>query len=142
MTKQVKFDINVALVHEDERRAIYEPERVLEGLEGKWYAHNFIIIKDQNSSIENHYHDYTEVFFGLSGRFKFVLTNSKGTEKPVIYTLKPGSRLCLPEGIVHRITGLVGSTYAAYGNVKFDPRRFLQVDKNVILKLEEALNEM
>ena len=123
---EIRHDENVALANSDPRRVIYDPEQILDGLEGKWYAHNIITLSSEGEGLElgKHYHNYEEVFFTPTGEFNFRFVD-QGDLETREYTLGPGSRIFIPRDVGHIVTGRPGNVLMGYGNVPFDSDRLI-----------------
>ena len=129
--RQVRYDENVAVAHQDERRIIYDPDKIFDNLDGLFCQHNVIAISQNGLELGNHYHDYKELFFTPTGEFDFRLVDidDLATRK---YTLKAGDRLLIPEGIGHVATGKIGNVLIGYGNVRFNPKRLIPCSKEAL----------
>ena len=128
----VKYDENIALVHSDLRRKIYDPEQILSGLDGRWYIHNIITISQDGLELGRHFHDYDEVFFTPTGIFDFKLIDIDNlvTRR---YSLAPGSRILIPEKVGHIATGHKGNVLLGYGNAPFSPERIISCSEQFLL---------
>lgn len=128
--KQIKYDQEGALVHSDQRRSIYDPKKILEGI-GKWYPHSIIRIEQDNLILGNHYHDYKELFFTPTGNFHFRFVDLDDLETKD-YDLKAGERIIIPEGIGHAVAGNKGNILLGYGNVLFNPKGIIPCPENAL----------
>ncbi len=131
---QIVYVEGVGLAHEDERRAIYNPEKLLEGLDkyGPWFNHNIIRIKQTGLQLGNHHHDYSEVFFTPTGDLEFLFTDKNFPKDVREFSMNQGSRLFIPEDIDHRVIGSKGAILMGYGNVQFDPKRLISSSSEVL----------
>jgi len=128
----VRYDENIALVHSDLRRRIYDPEEILSGLDGKWYIHNIIVVSQDGLELGRHFHDYDEVFFTPTGIFDFKLLDIDNLETRK-YSLPPGSRIFIPEKVGHIATGHKGNVLLSYGNALFNPERTTPCSEQFLL---------
>jgi mannose-6-phosphate isomerase-like protein (cupin superfamily) len=133
-------------VHSDNRRAIYDPQKITNDLEGDWYAHNLMEIYGQNifnadCLLGKHHHDYEEVFFIPSGILDFLLIDPENPKQISKIKLDSGKRLFIPKGVDH-LTFNKGNNPAilmGYGNVPFDPKRLIPSNGEVLkILLSEA----
>ena len=129
--EEIRYEENRAIAHDDERRTIYEPEKILDRLEGTWHEHNIIAIKGGGFELGNHYHDYQEVFFTPTGIFDFRFVDLEDLETRK-FTLNAGSRILIPERIGYVITGNKGSILIGYGNVPFNLKRLISCPQEAI----------
>lgn len=135
----IEYLKRAALVHSDERRRdIYDPEKILEGLDnyGSWFAHNIITITKTGAHLGNHHHDYLEVFFTPTGSLEFLFATEDNPEDIRNFVMEAGSRLFIPEGVDHRVIGHEGNVLMGYGNARFDRKRLIKSSKEVL----EAFN--
>ena len=135
----IKYDENVALIHFDLMRRIYAPEKILGGLDGKWYIHNIIVFSQDGLKLGGHFHDYTQVFFTLTGIFDFKLIDIDNLETKR-YSLAPGSRIVIPEKVGHIIKGGKENILIGYGSVPFNPERSIPCSKQLLNILESVNN--
>ena len=135
--ENIRFDESIALVNSDERRDIYDPERILNGIERRWYHHSVIVINQQNLKLGNHFHDYQEVFFTPTGGFYFTFVDRDNVKNSATFELIRGSRILIPENMPHVVVGKENSVLLGYGNVQFDPKRLIIPDESVL----EALSK-
>ena len=105
----------------------------MEGLEGKWYAHNIIVLSQEGEELElgNHYHNYEEVFFTPTGGFDFGFVDQEDLETRT-YHLESGSRIFIPRDVGHVVTGKPENILMGYGNVPFDPKRLIQCSEKAL----------
>lgn len=130
--ENIRFDESIALVQADERRIIYDPEKILEGISGRWYSHSIIVINRPNLKLGNHFHDYQEVFFTPTGDFYFTFVDKENLENSVTYELQRGQRILIPENVPHVVVGKKDSVLLGYGNVQFDPKRLITPTESVL----------
>ena len=118
----VRYDIDT-IAHSDVRRTIYQPEKIMNGVEG-FVWHNAMTLSSDGLELGKHFHDYQEFFFTPTGVFEVRLVDMEDmvTKK---YTLTPGSRILIPENIGHIFTGRTGNVLMAWGNAPFDPKRLI-----------------
>jgi len=129
---------DIALAHRDERRTIYEPERILRGLEdlGPWYAHNIIKIDTSGLKLGKHFHDYHEVFFTPTGGFFYSLVDMEDLDRTGRVELAPGQRLVIPPNVGHVVTAEEGSVIMGYGNAEFNPKKLIPCTEEALKVLE------
>ena len=132
--EQVRYDENPALGHTDPRRTIYNPEKILNGLNGDFYSHNIIFISQDGLELGKHFHDYLEVFFTPTGEFDFRLVDLDDLETRK-YSLNAGGRILIPEGVGHIVTGNKNNVLMGYGSIPFDPKRLIPCSKEALEKL-------
>jgi len=135
--EDTKFDQNIAVVHSDERRIIYDPEKILSGLDdfGYWFSHNIITISAPNLSLGGHHHDYHEIFFTPTGGFDFRLVDNE-SKKRKDYVLAKGSRILIPPYVTHMVNGEEGSVLMGFGNQKFTPEGLIKSNEDILAILE------
>lgn len=127
---------NVGAAHVDERRRIYDPSKLLEGLEGPiWFPHNLIVLNKEGLELGNHYHDYQEVYFTPTGGLTFRLCDI-GTKESARYELNPGDRLFIPSETAHAVIGRKDAILLGFGNVEFDPKRLIAYNDEIREVLE------
>jgi hypothetical protein len=131
---EVKYTKNVGLAHEDTRRALYDPERLSEGLSYSFVPNNIIAISQDGLELGKHFHDYHEFFFTPTGEFDMRLVDMTDLQT-ARYTLKKGDRLFIPQGIGHIVTGRRGDVLMCFGTVPFDPKRLIPCSKEALEKL-------
>ncbi len=134
----LKMDMVVAVVHSDQRRIIYNPEKILRGLEvfaEQWYPHNIITLTQGGLELGKHHHDYSEVFFTPTGGFDFYVADSEDFQQAYRFVLNSGSRVLLPENVDHVVIGSSGAVLMGYGNIEFDPKRLFPSSKEVLESL-------
>lgn len=141
--EEVRFDEDLRstyplLGHTDRRRVIYDPEAILKDLSGNWIHHNVLSISEENLELGLHFHDYNELYFTPTGGFdvRFVDNEDLATQR---YTLRPGSRLLIPQEVTHMVTARKGSILLVYGTVPFDPKRLIRPEDNRILTAFESM---
>ncbi|MBI2042802.1 hypothetical protein HYT25_00235 [Candidatus Pacearchaeota archaeon] len=132
--RQVRYDENVAVVHQDGRRTIYDPDKIFDNLDGLFCQHNVIVLSQDGLELGNHYHDYKELFFTPTGEFDFKLIDIDDFAMKR-FLLKRGDRLLIPEGIGHVVTGKSGNVLMGYGNVRFNPKRLIPCSRETLQSL-------
>ena len=147
----VRYEVGIAKAHYDIRRNIDDPIKLLEGLEGTWYAHSVHTLNkscieligtpdyDEKLELAKHHHNFNEVFFSPNGGFTFALADINDPNEIRTYTLEKGSRLYLPIYTAHLALGLENSVLLGFGDVPFDPKKLIPSDPKLIEKLREEL---
>ena len=135
----VKYNKNISLVHFDERREIYDPSKILNGLVGRWYPHNIIAILKDNTILGDHYHDFNEVFFTPTGGFYFILVDINNLKKCKCYKLEKGCRILIPAYTAHRVICKKDSILIGFGSAKFNRKRLFSCNKEIISIFEKII---
>ena len=138
--KEVIYDKKIALVHYDDRREIYDPLTILDGLTGDWYQHNIITILENNCILGDHYHDYNEVFFTPTGGFYFILVDIDYPNKAKCFVLKKGSRILIPAYVAHRVICKKGSILIGFGSKKFDAKHIFKCNNEILSTFKRKSN--
>jgi len=94
----MQFDLqHIPISHEDERR------RLTAVMNGDFTAKQIKILDIKETSVlGGHYHNYSELFYIVSGKATFTL-ESVDTKERVTVTLKPNDRLIIGPRIAHEV---------------------------------------
>ncbi|MBX4196743.1 hypothetical protein KW805_04095 [Candidatus Pacearchaeota archaeon] len=112
------YEEKIAEAHDQPRRTIYDPSKLILGLEnfGKLYWHNIIDIHDPAANLGDHYHEGGEVYWTPNGGIKVALLHlDQPNEEPEFYPMAPGSRLQIFPNVVHSVRGEHKSVLTAWG---------------------------
>ena len=137
--RQVRYDENVALAHQDARRIIYDPDKIFDGLTEVFCQHNIITLLQDGLELGKHHHPYKELFFTPTGEFDFRLIDLEDFETRR-YILKAGDRILIPEGIGHIVTGKTNNVLIGYGNVRFEQNKLIPCSEGALEVLARMRN--
>ncbi len=100
----MEFDLqHIPVSHEDERR------KLTAIMSGDFVAKQIKLLDIKKTSVlGGHYHEYSELFYIVTGRAAFTL-ESVDTKEKVPVTLKPGDRLVIGPRIAHSVVMTKGT---------------------------------
>jgi len=137
--KNILFSKEIGVAHKDERRIIYDPSKLFNGLENrKWHPHNIITIHGK-PQLGNHSHPYEELFFTPNGNLKFLFVEETNLQEIAEYTLTEGTRILIPKNVVHRIIGEKGSVLMGWGTEEFDPEKLVGYNEDTKKALDNYM---